>query len=239
MCRSGHVCPISHCMDTEEYICKGESLNMGLMVCYNISTIDSRESVTGNTDRYNASEVLYINIIREPIPRLVSQYYFSRFGDGGQDVNEKRAKWSRSEEEFNETIDECTVNQHRDCSGKKNFYIIPFFCGNNRHCTSPSRRALLRAIYNVEKNFLVVGILEEFELTLKVLERMLPRYFSGAEKLYRTPDMASNASRTATNLKIPPSNETLNILRRNMQYEYEFYEYIKKRLHKQKDELGL
>lgn len=51
--------------------------------------------------------------------------------------------------------------------------------------------------------------------------------------------MASNASRTATNLKIPPSNETLNILRRNMQYEYEFYEYIKKRLHKQKDELGL
>lgn len=52
---------------------------------------------------------------------------------------------------------------------------------------SPSRRALLRAIYNVEKNFLVVGILEEFELTLKVLERMLPRYFSGAEKLYRTP----------------------------------------------------
>lgn len=191
-----------------------------------------------NFKRHNASEVVYINIIREPIPRMVSQYYYARFGDAGEDLEKRRKIWPRSEE-FNETVDECVQKQHRDCTGHKSFYIIPFFCGNSRYCIQSSRWALHRAISNVEKHFLVVGILEEYELTLKVLERMLPGYFKGASELYHSPKMAANISRTSTNLKVLPSNETVARLRDSMKYEYQFYEYIRARLFKQKEMLGL
>lgn len=51
--------------------------------------------------------------------------------------------------------------------------------------------------------------------------------------------MAANISRTSTNLKVLPSNETVARLRDSMKYEYQFYEYIRARLFKQKEMLGL
>ncbi|KAJ8042885.1 Uronyl 2-sulfotransferase [Holothuria leucospilota] len=78
-----------------------------------------------NFKRHMAQEVVYINFIREPIARMVSQYYFARYRDGI--LGKARAKWKRPLEEFNETIDECVKHEHRDCSGHRTFYIIPFF----------------------------------------------------------------------------------------------------------------
>lgn len=37
---------------------------------------------------------------------------------------------------------------------------------------------------NVEKNYAVVGILEEINMTLTVLEHYVPRFFKGAKSLY-------------------------------------------------------
>ena len=42
-----------------------------------------------------------------------------------------------------------------------------------------------RAMYNVEKHYAVVGVLEEFNKTLIVLEHFLPTFFKGALDLYR------------------------------------------------------
>ena len=41
-------------------------------------------------------------------------------------------------------------------------------------------------MYNVEKHYSVVGVLEEYEKTLKVLEHYLPRFFKGALDLYQS-----------------------------------------------------
>jgi hypothetical protein len=57
-----------------------------------------------------------------------------------------------------------------------------------------------RAKRNVEEHYAVVGILEEMDLTLQVLENYVPRFFSGATKLYYGPS--------------PPN------------IQYPFYEYI-------------
>ena len=44
--------------------------------------------------------------------------------------------------------------------------------------------ALRRAKENVEKHYAVVGVLEELNKTLTVLEHYVPRYFKGAKDVY-------------------------------------------------------
>ena len=42
-----------------------------------------------------------------------------------------------------------------------------------------SRWALNRAIENVEKHFPVVGVLEDLDVSLKLMQKALPQYFQG------------------------------------------------------------
>lgn len=60
------------------------------------------------------------------------------------------------------------------------------------HASSLSTRepgvwALERAKQNVLENYLLVGILEELEDVLLLLERLLPHYFSGVLNIYKSP----------------------------------------------------
>ena len=41
-------------------------------------------------------------------------------------------------------------------------------------------------MHNVEKNFFVVGVLEQFDDTLHLFEKLLPRYFNGATEVYHS-----------------------------------------------------
>jgi hypothetical protein len=59
----------------------------------------------------------------------------------------------------------------------------------NCTCTKPFRglnnqQALERARANVERYFPVVGVLEELNVTLAVLENRLPYFFRGLQKIY-------------------------------------------------------
>lgn len=51
----------------------------------------------------------------------------------------------------------------------------------------PGVWALERAKQNALENYLLVGILEELEDVLLLLERLLPHYFSGVLNIYKTP----------------------------------------------------
>ena len=44
--------------------------------------------------------------------------------------------------------------------------------------------ALQAAKYNLEKHYAVVGVLEELNKTLTVLEHYVPRFFKGAKDVY-------------------------------------------------------
>ena len=44
--------------------------------------------------------------------------------------------------------------------------------------------AMKKAMHNVEKSYAVVGVLEELNKTLTVLEHYIPRFFKGAKDLY-------------------------------------------------------
>ena len=50
--------------------------------------------------------------------------------------------------------------------------------------THNSRWALNKAIENVEKHFPLVGVLEDLEVTLKLMQKALPTFFPGIWDMY-------------------------------------------------------
>ena len=47
-----------------------------------------------------------------------------------------------------------------------------------------TERAMRQAMYNVEKHYAVVGVIEQLNKTLTVLEHYIPRFFKGALETY-------------------------------------------------------
>ncbi len=71
---------------------------------------------------------------------------------------------------------------HRE--GGSHVSQIMFFCGHKTHCcVVNSERAFRDAVDNVERHFAVVGVLEEMDKSLAVLERYLPRFFDGVTQV--------------------------------------------------------
>jgi dermatan/chondrotin sulfate uronyl 2-O-sulfotransferase UST len=80
--------------------------------------------------RLGAVPLVHINIIRDPISRFVSQFYFKRFGDG-----RPRNRTSIFHGKVHQTVDQCVERNEGECSDpQKLFYIIPFFCGQEEQC---------------------------------------------------------------------------------------------------------
>jgi dermatan/chondrotin sulfate uronyl 2-O-sulfotransferase UST len=64
-------------------------------------------------------------------------------------------------------------------------FLQPYFCGMDLECTRHnSLWALDRAIENVEQHFPVVGVLEQRDETLRVMQAMVPRYFGGIWEMF-------------------------------------------------------
>nr|XP_054348105.1 uronyl 2-sulfotransferase isoform X2 [Pongo pygmaeus] len=136
-------------------------------------------------------------------------------------------------------INECILENYPECSNPRLFYIIPYFCGQHPRCREPGEWALERAKLNVNENFLLVGILEELEDVLLLLERFLPHYFKGVLSIYKDPEHRKLGNMTVTVKKTVPSPEAVQILYQRMRYEYEFYHYVKEQFHLLKRKFGL
>ncbi len=93
------------------------------------------------------------------------------------------------------------------------------------------------AIRNVESSFAVVGVLEEMEKSLAVLEHYLPRFFNGVTEVYANRDeWGQNVNK---NIYQPKVQEYVKqLVRTNITREVEFYQYCKQRLHRQWMALG-
>ena len=133
-----------------------------------------------------------------------------------------------------------------------------FFCGHSEDCVGfNTERALNLAKENVEKHYAVVGVLEEMNKTLTVLEHYVPRFFKGARDVYYSElykmifkldnlpslfilDEVQKYSKINRNIYKPPvSEETKKLVRQNFTREIEFFEFCKQRLHKQYMALNL
>jgi len=59
-----------------------------------------------------------------------------------------------------------------------------FCCSHVRRSPFNSEGALERAKRSVEQHYAVVGVLEDFNVTLTVFEHYVPRFFKGASDVY-------------------------------------------------------
>ncbi|XP_051510985.1 uronyl 2-sulfotransferase-like isoform X2 [Myxocyprinus asiaticus] len=192
-----------------------------------------------NFTRFRIEQPVYINIIRDPINRFLSNYFFRRFGDWRGEQNHLIRTPQMKEEERYLDINVCIMENYPECSNPRLFYIVPYFCGQHPQCREPGVWALERAKLNALENFLLVGILEELEDVLLLLERLLPHYFSDVLTIYKSPAFWKMGNLTGTVKKHMPSLEALQVLYQRMKYEYEFYNFIRDQFHLTKKKIGL
>ncbi|KAL5011423.1 hypothetical protein ScPMuIL_009974 [Solemya velum] len=168
---------------------------------------------------------LYINIIRDPLDRLVSYYYFVRYGD------DFRPSVRRRKAGNTETFDDCVAKDGSDCDPENLWLQIPFFCGHSAECWTPGNRwALEQAKFHLVNKYLLVGITEELGDFIAVLEATLPRFFHGAVELY---NFGRKSHLRKTSNKVQPKPETLEKIQESQVWklENEFYEFAVEQFH--------
>ncbi|CAB3399931.1 unnamed protein product [Caenorhabditis bovis] len=172
-------------------------------------------------ERFGYSNPIYINVVREPLERLLSHYYFLRYGDNF------RVGLKRSRAGNNETFDSCFARGGKDCDMKQMWMQIPYFCGHYHFCTQVgSEEALDMAKKNLLEKYLLVGTTERLRDMIALLEVTAPHFFKGALKHFDSLD-ENRAHLRYTKKKVPPSDQTLSMIKRNEVYkmEREFYDF--------------
>ncbi|XP_076304948.1 uronyl 2-sulfotransferase-like isoform X2 [Tachypleus tridentatus] len=184
--------------------------------------------------KFDYPNPLYINIIREPVEKMISRFFFWRMPNihvyeelkvAGK-VKMDKQTWLKKD------FKECVLKSDPECtfiSGQPYDLTIPYFCGHEDECMIlNSEWALEKAKENVEKYYSVVGVLEQMDITIKVMEAYLPQFFRGLFKVHKKTGIVNKTSKKD---KVP--RRIKEMLKRNLKTEYEFYNFIIDRLHKQ------
>ncbi|XP_014204527.1 heparan sulfate 2-O-sulfotransferase 1-like [Copidosoma floridanum] len=168
---------------------------------------------------------LYINILRKPLDRFVSYYYFLRYGDNF------RPHLIRRKHGDTKTFDECINAGQADCDPNNMWLQIPFLCGHDPACWEVGNQwALEEAKRNLQRHYLIVGVTEELSDFILVLQSILPRFFKGAHNLF----LHNNKSHLRqTTQKIEPLPETVKKIQKTVVWkmENELYNYALSQFH--------
>ncbi|XP_065350447.1 heparan sulfate 2-O-sulfotransferase pipe [Cloeon dipterum] len=196
-----------------------------------------------NFTKYGYPSPIYINLVRDPVERVISWYYYIRapwyYVERKQvfpDLPLPDPNWLKKD------FETCVLRGDRECrfiEGETREGIgdhrrqTLFFCGHDEECTPFNTvGALQRAKAAVERHYAVVGVLEDFNKTLSVFEHYIPRFFRGASEVYW--EASHSLSKINKNLYKPTvSEEIKNLVRKNFTRETEFYQFCRQRLHKQ------
>ncbi|XP_076309270.1 uronyl 2-sulfotransferase-like isoform X2 [Tachypleus tridentatus] len=143
-----------------------------------------------NFFQFNHPNPIYINTMRDPVEKVISRFFFWRVPGipvfeelkAAGKVNISKTQWLKKD------FEECVRSADPECSfitGKPYDLAIPYFCGHEEECTMLNNNAALqRAKMNVQRYYTVVGVLEEMNKTLEVLEGYIPHFFKGIFSLY-------------------------------------------------------
>lgn len=180
-------------------------------------------------------DVVYINVVRDPVERVISNYYFDVYGDKMSDASHGRENWP-------ESIDDCVKMPSHRCNDAIKYYAgvtLRQFCGMDERCKVISRWTLERAKRNL-KRYTIVGLSSDMDNILKAIEILLPDMYGGLG-LQQGYSLQKNASKadTKTNLKRSPRPETIKHLRRRMDLQYEFFHHVNVRYNRVKSDLNL
>lgn len=167
----------------------------------------------------------YLTIMREPVNRFVSSFLYYHYSSKGyiQAALDPRHR--------NESIIDCLKNGHEGCSPN---LVTKYFCGHEGFCKDGSARTLLRAKENLVRDFAVVGILEELELSYRVFGKVLPEYFGSVDPLVAVSYVKNSNQQTL----VLTDWERLAIATANSA-DVELYAFTRELLHRQASGCGL
>ncbi|XP_063602445.1 heparan sulfate 2-O-sulfotransferase 1-like isoform X1 [Penaeus indicus] len=166
---------------------------------------------------------IWMAIVRDPVERLISQFYYLR-------------KVSTDSYVKSLDLNSCVRAKNPLCfynAGSRKMLQLSFFCGHNKKCMEVGdRRALQMAKYHAETFYSVVGVLEDMSATYRALRHYLPRFF---QRSFRadivTENQRYNAHETA---RTPPVlNATKALMKSFLKEDYELYHFLRQRLHLQ------
>lgn len=173
--------------------------------------------------KYGYQQPIYINLIRDPIERFSSHYNYMKYGDETEKRGYPKSTWS--------DINVCILRDQVICKRNLPFYVGRFFCGMDSLCEIPSRKRLEYTKKILDEEYLLVGITEEFENTLRLFERLLPEYFDGALEIWKRHSFTKNS--TASKKHDILSEESKEKLRNDiLADEYELYNYAKEKFYR-------
>lgn len=137
------------------------------------------------------------------------------------------------------TFDECVAQKKRDCDPKKLWQQVPWFCGHFRRCWDPpgNRWALEQAKFNLANKYFLVGITEDLDSFVDLMELSLPRFFKGAGELFRSSYETSHIRKTIHKDQVSAETHDAFKNTRIWKAEMEFYEFAKSHFEVVKNEI--
>ena len=174
-----------------------------------------------NFVKYGKLQPIYINILRPPLERLISHYYFVRYGDTF------RPNLKRSQMGDTRSFDDCVKERGMHCSDRKLWLQIPYFCGSMPQCWEPGNQwALSTAKTNLASFYYLVGVTEKLADFMTMLEMTFPRHFKGASAEF-SKEGGTFVRKTKTKKPVQP--ETVEFFKKSKiwQLENEFYLYAR------------
>ncbi|PIK49318.1 putative uronyl 2-sulfotransferase [Apostichopus japonicus] len=177
-----------------------------------------------------------ISVLRDPLERFISEFNFVKYGDGQINASKLIA---HTAPDFLLTLDECVQQKSPFCSREVvSSFTLSFFCGFDKRCRVANEWTYRQATKNVEEKFVMVGVTEELDNTIKLLERLLPNMANGVEKIYNQKQKV-NRQAYVTHTKEQPSPRIRDKLLRMMYWEYKFYYHVKSKFLDLKKMFGL
>jgi len=191
---------------------------------------------------------VYLTMMRNPVRRAISQYNYVHFGDRGKWIDLTRGTNQLTSKSF----DECIRSTSNACLKFMNLQLR-MICGTSSECFEepPSRRTLETAKRNIEKDFLVVGIVEQFKTSLRVMESVLPSVLKGlvseyekmgeSSKYLRYNPMSSESHGSSSSSSSLTFNhedypnipqDVFDFVKQRQLLEIELYEFVRNRFHR-------
>lgn len=193
-------------------------------------------------EKYGAEQPAYINVIRDPIERYISRWYFSHNGFSGEHGIERD-----SDLQSNMTIERCHSLDTKErvkynCVHPTGY--LDFFCGQEDYCEERglingviqtiSQQGFEQALNNINKHYLVIGTLEDYVTTLQLFQYYMPEVFAQGDHNLVVEYLSHKdeiKAHSATSKKVETPQKFKDQLRKHYQYDYHIYEVVQQRMY--------
>lgn len=181
--------------------------------------------VTNNDQNFAA-----INVMRDPISRYISGYYYLMYGP--RDPTRILSHQSYMMKTLNIThlpdINEFILRTQNFSSCSRHPYAnkqIEYFCGFDPVCKDPcSKAALHRAKYIMATQYDAVGVLERYPESLRLFEKLLPTFYEGLAERFIN-HKKTRARITPSEEKVMPTKYVDRLLRAQNSPDIELYNF--------------